>query len=104
MKKSTIFILVYFLLFSSYIKAQESTCYGTTKNGRLDKGVKLPSDGKNFTSYGNIPELVGRTYVHSKVKKVVVESYKNLETSYPEKIFKYAETGLDLGDSDNLIT
>lgn len=85
------------LLISFNAEAQESTCYGTTKNGRLEKGVKLPSSGSNFTSYGNVPELVGRTYVHSIVKKVVIESYKELSKSVPNKLFKYAETGFEKG-------
>jgi len=94
--------IIYLLLFpclvtSFSIAAQESTCYGTTKKGRLENAVKLPGSGNNFTSYGNIPVLIGRTYVHSKVKKVVVESYNDLAQQMPNIIFKYAETGLEQG-------
>ena len=74
-----------------------SISYGTTSNGRLECGVQLPSKGPNFTSYSKIGELLGRTYVHSKVKKVVVDAYKKLELDAPGKIFKYAETGLKEG-------
>lgn len=77
--------------------AIESTCYGTTKNGKLVNGVKLPSDGKNYTSYGDIPEIAGRTFVHSKVKKIVIEAYEELSHSHPNKVFKYAETGFKDG-------
>ena len=77
--------------------AVESTCYGTTKNGRLENGVKLPSKGKNFTSYGMIPVQAGRTYVHSKVKKVVVDAYRLLVKEQPKKVYKYAETGYKKG-------
>lgn len=85
------------ILFSTNVMALESTCYGTTKNGRLVNGVKLPSKGENFISYGVIPVQAGRTYVHSKVKKVVVESYDLLLKEQPNKVYKYAETGFKKG-------
>lgn len=91
--------LQYFLLFvlSTSAVAKESTCYGATGSGRLENGVKLPDAGKNFKSYGTIPRLAGRTYVHSKVWQIVVDAYKILETEQPEKRYKYAETGLKNG-------
>ncbi len=77
--------------------AEESICYGTTKDGKLEHGVQLPSKGNNYISYGKIPEMIGRTYVHSRVKQAIVEAYELLETELPEKVFKYAETGLKKG-------
>ena len=77
--------------------AKESTCYGTTRHGRIEDAVKLPDSGPNFVSYGNIPELAGRTYVHSKVRDVVISAYKLLEKEQPGKVFKYAETGTRQG-------
>jgi len=88
-------MIVFLLLGCSTVLA--SSCYGTTKNGRLEGGVKLPSSGNNFISYGGIPELAGRTYVHSQVKKIVLEAFKVLEKTMPEKKFKYAETGFEKG-------
>ena len=85
------------ILFSTNAMAVESTCYGTTKNGYLVNGIKLPSKGMNFISYGVIPVQAGRTYVHSKVKKVVVESYDLLLKEQPGKVYKYAETGFKKG-------
>jgi len=79
------------------INAQESTCYGTSQNGRLENGVKLPVSGKNFISYSRDKEIQSRTYVHSLVKKIVVESYDTLAQTYPKKLFKYAETGFKNG-------
>lgn len=75
----------------------ESVCYGMTKNGRLENGVQLPSEGKNFVSYGSIPRFAGRTYVHSKARDVIVDAYKMLEAEHPDKVFKYAETGFKEG-------
>lgn len=85
------------LLFSSAINAEESICYGTTSSGKLEGGVKLPSKGRNFVSYSGTAEIIGRTYVHSKVKKIIVASYKQLENEMPKKVYKYAETGFKEG-------
>ena len=35
--------------------------------------------------------------MHSEVRKILVESYKSLESAEPEKVYKYAETGLKSG-------
>jgi penicillin-insensitive murein endopeptidase len=85
------------MLVSMPVDAKGSTCYGTTGNGRLTHGVKLPSKGANFTSYGVVPEMAGRTYVHDKVRDIVVEAYRILEADQPVKVFKYAETGFEEG-------
>ena len=77
--------------------AAESVCYGTTSDGKLEHGVQLPANGVNFTSYGILPELSGRTYVHSKVRDVVVTAFQMLERDQPGKLFKYAETGFKDG-------
>ena len=71
----------------------ESTCYGTTANGRLENGVALPSSGPNFENYTALGGILGRTYVHSRVWDVVVSAFKALETSHPETVFVYGETG-----------
>ena len=71
----------------------ESTCFGTVSKGRLENGVALPSNGANFISYSMSAELVGRTYVHSKVRDVLLDAYKALETAAPGKVFVYGETG-----------
>ena len=83
--------------FGSLALADESVCYGTTSNGRLEGGVKLPSEGANFVSYSKTAELIGRTYVHSKVRDIILSSYKWLETETPGKVYKYAETGFKEG-------
>ena len=81
----------------AFVAAQQSTCYGTTSNGRLEHGVQLPSDGKNFETYSNIAEMAGRTYVHSQTASIMLAAYKQLETMVPTKVFKYAETGFEEG-------
>jgi penicillin-insensitive murein endopeptidase len=85
------------LIVSFSVYAEGSTCYGTTSNGSLEGGVQLPSKGNNFISYSFTAELFGRTYVHSIVRDIIIDSYKALETMAPGKVFKYAETGFQGG-------
>jgi penicillin-insensitive murein endopeptidase len=95
--KHIIIAMVFLFLIPISARAEESVCYGTASKGRLEHGVRLPSEGKNFVSYGRIPELAGRTYVHSKARDVILEAYAILEREQPGKVFKYAETGLKDG-------
>jgi penicillin-insensitive murein endopeptidase len=88
---------IFLFQFLSFAFSQESICYGTTSKGRLENGTALPSSGKNYTSYSTMAELLGRTYVHSKVKEIMLASYKSLEISMPDKVYKYAETGFEEG-------
>lgn len=81
----------------SLLLAETSTCYGSTSNGRLENGVQLPSNGNNYIGYSSIARIAGRTYVHSTVKDIIVNSYRKLETEQPEKVYKYAETGFKQG-------
>jgi penicillin-insensitive murein DD-endopeptidase len=85
------------LMFSSLVTAGESTCFGTTFNGRLENGVKLPNSGENFEGYSRVAWLAGRTYVHSAVKEIVVAAFSDLEVTHPANVYKYAETGFKEG-------
>ena len=73
--------------------ANESVCFGKVSNGRLEQGVKLPAEGANFLPYSSLAVVAGRTYVHSRVAKIVEESYAAVEKTLPETIFVYGETG-----------
>jgi len=79
------------------VSADDSVCYGTTAKGKLRNGVELPRSGVNFQSYSSMAGPLGRTYVHSKVKKVLLETYAVLEKKHPGKKYKYAETGFKEG-------
>ncbi len=94
-KRMKCLIVLLFLPF--VVTASESTCYGTTFSGSLNNGVKLPADGANYKGYSSIGMIAGRTYVHSTVRDIIVDSYKSLEYELPEKVFKYAETGFREG-------
>ena len=87
--------LSFFGLFA--LADEPSICYGTTSNGRLDNGWKLPSGGPNFTSYSIIGRALGRTYVHSTVHGIVLDAYAALAKSQPDTIFVYGETGYEEG-------
>lgn len=76
---------------------KESVCFGSVANGRLDRAVQLPASGANFESYSATAIALGRTYVHSRVARIVEQSYKALETSAPDVKFVYGETGFKAG-------
>ena len=73
--------------------AQEIECYGSVSNGRIEHAVQLPSAGENFESYSSLAELLGRNYVHRKVRDVLLDAFAALAKSHPDWRFKYAETG-----------
>lgn len=81
------------------VRADEpsSTCYGTAVNGFLKNGIALPEKGENFESYSSLGVLVGRTYVHSTVKEIVVAAYEDLAKKFPDTRFMYGETGWEEG-------
>ena len=75
----------------------ESVCFGTTANGRLEGGLRLPSSGANFTAYSTLGVWAGRTYVHSRVHRVLLAAYAALAESTPDVVYMYAETGKKSG-------
>lgn len=77
----------------------QSTCYGTAAKGRLEKGVILPKKGENFSVYSETAWMLGRTYVHSTVRDIIVRAYDHLKRAMPTKVFLYGETGWEQGGS-----
>ncbi len=95
-----ILILTLIILLSVQSANTEKTpsiCYGTTKDGHLENGWQLPPSGKNFEVYSSLGVALDRNYVHSKVYEVIVKAYKALESSAPEKVFVYGESGFKGG-------
>lgn len=82
-----------FALLAPWASAAESTCYGRVAQGRLEEGVQLPASGTNYAAYSDTGVTLGRTYLHSKVREVVLDAYQALEHSAPGKHFIYGETG-----------
>lgn len=98
MKQTLIFLLIFLSSVQpTFAEEESSTCYGTTKNGRLENGWQLPSSGKNYEAYSSLGVFAGRNYVHSKVYEVIVAAYKALESTEPGTVFVYGETGFKEG-------
>ena len=76
--------------------AQESQCYGAINNGRIEGSVQVPPKGPNFEVIG-WSGAPGRTYVHSGVKKILLESYAATAEILPDSVFLIGETGLPNG-------
>ncbi|MDD5412909.1 MAG: hypothetical protein PHF31_16140 [Methylobacter sp.] len=93
MKKTVLLLLCLLILQSAYAENLPSVCYGTTQEGRLENGWQLPSSGKNYEAYSTLGVITGRNYVHSKVYDLVVAAYKSLESTAPDKMFIYGESG-----------
>ncbi len=77
--------------------ATASTCFGTTADGALEDGCKLPSSGSNFSSYTVFGGLLGRTWVHCTVADVVKAAFAGLHSSNPGWRFVVGETGFEEG-------
>lgn len=77
--------------------AAESQCYGTVSNGRIERSVKLPLSGSNFSAYSTLAATAGRTHVHSKVAGILEASYKALAAAHPNIRYVYGETGWPSG-------
>jgi len=94
---SALFIFFGNTLFIAFESSEESKCYGVTKNGKLEYAKRLPSIGDNFVTYSYLGSTIGRTSVHSKVRKIILASYSWLLQKNPEKKFVYGETGWPSG-------
>lgn len=77
--------------------ANASVCYGSVGNGRLAGGVQLPLQGENFVAYSRVGVELGRNYVHSLVREVVLDAYAKLEKTSPGRTYVYGETGFPHG-------
>lgn len=71
----------------------DSQCFGTVSNGRIERSVKLPASGPNFSAYSALATSIGRTYVHSRVAEIVVAAYSALRVKTPAATYVYGETG-----------
>lgn len=90
-------ILTLATIFVPLQAATASVCFGTTSNGRIEDACKLPQSGENFKTYSTLLSMMGRTYVHCDVKKVLLEAFTSLASSHPSNVYLYGETGLKNG-------
>jgi penicillin-insensitive murein endopeptidase len=89
-------ILMWWLL-ASPAYAQQSVCFGTVSNGRLEHGMRLPDNGPNFSAYTGVASALGRNYVHSKVHAIILDAYDAALKTMPDVVFVYGETGWKKG-------
>ena len=69
-----------------------STCYGTTANGALRDGCRLPIGAPNVAAYTTLGVTLGRMWVHCDVAAVVEQSYAALAESHPDRHFTLGES------------
>lgn len=80
-----------------HLPAFGSTCFGNPAHGRVEHAVALPTKGNNFSPYTEIGARLGRTFVHSTVRDILADAYRDLEVGQPGVEFIYGETGLRNG-------
>jgi penicillin-insensitive murein DD-endopeptidase len=85
------------LVLSGHAVATESQCFGMASKGRIERSVKLPSSGPNFSAYSAVGVAAGRTHVHSEVAEIVVSAYSALAATTPHVVYVYGETGWSSG-------
>lgn len=57
-----------------------STCYGSVANGTITASAKLPANGANFRAYSPVGVNAGRTYVHRRVRDLILNTYSSFLT------------------------
>ena len=72
---------------------KESISYGTVSNGRIENSKRVAFRGPNHSTYSYLGYLLGRTFVHNKVKQTIMDAYKICETTCPNVCFVLGETG-----------
>ena len=84
-------------LVSTVTLLAESVSVGTPAKGSLKNGVSFASQGGGFTTYSALGNLLGRQYVHSRVRDALVAAFASLHAAAPDRIFVLGETGLKTG-------
>jgi len=70
---------------------EPSRSIGSTKNGSLVNGKRLPTAGPNFRAYGYLPIALGRNSLHIRVRHTVLSAFTALEECCPKTTFIYGE-------------
>lgn len=74
-----------------------SKSIGTVANGRIEHAKRIPYQGPNYRTYSFAGYLAGRTFVHQKVRDVVLDAYTELSETLPNQTFVLMETGKRFG-------
>lgn len=78
---------------------EPSIAHGTVSKGYLENGKRIDFQGDNFTTYSFLGYLAGRTYTHGKVKKMLLDTYKQCAKVLPDITFVLGETSWRKGGS-----
>jgi penicillin-insensitive murein endopeptidase len=70
---------------------------GTTADGFLVDGKRLPTSGDSFVTYSYLGSTIGRTAVHSRVRDTLIATWEMLHSSHPDTVWVYGETGWPSG-------
>ena len=103
MKKTLIILPSIFLIFNAVVyfgndllrhfeNDKPSQSIGTTKDGKLVNGKRLPTKGKNFVTCSRLSCLLGRNSVNNLVQEAILESYDSVFKLVPQITFVYGET------------
>lgn len=93
------FATVLFLLFlfpnalMIFENNEPSISKGSVSKGSIQNAKRMNYRGDNFTTYSFTCYLLGRTFVHSAVKRTILESYTECQKSCPQTRFILGETG-----------
>jgi penicillin-insensitive murein DD-endopeptidase len=74
-----------------------SICHGTEAGGSLEHGKLMPFHGENFRCYDEGSYLAGHEFVSDKLMYTLLNSYAELHTTAPGRMWCYMETGLAHG-------
>jgi penicillin-insensitive murein DD-endopeptidase len=75
----------------------QSVSLGTPEHGSLQGGVSIPVEGDGFVSYSRLGNWLGRQYVNSRVRDILLTAFKVLHAAQPDRIYVIGETGLKAG-------
>jgi penicillin-insensitive murein endopeptidase len=95
---AAVFLLAEWIVFGNDVAIvlednEPSQSVGTTANGHLVHGKRLPNGGANFQAYSRLGTALGRNAVHGQVRDAVLEAYATLARTQPGLVFVYGETG-----------
>ncbi|MEM9819785.1 MAG: hypothetical protein AAF985_01880 [Bacteroidota bacterium] len=73
--------------------SEDSASIGHVNSGQILYSKRMPFHGVNFSTYSYLGYFSGRTFVHGKVRKTLLDTYQSCQTSCPGIHFILGETG-----------
>lgn len=74
-----------------------SVSKGVVSNGSLVNGKLMPYSGANFQYFADNSFLMGRAFVHSAVRKTLIDSYHSIQPFFPAHTFYIMESSNKCG-------